>query len=62
MKHDISKPQGVRGRNSDNSLLREVLECEPSITPEKGLNTTYEWIENELAKADRIQRELAAKL
>jgi GDP-D-mannose 3',5'-epimerase len=62
MKHDLSKPQGVRGRNSDNRLLREVLQWEPSITLETGLDTTYAWIESELAKAGRTQREVAAQL
>jgi nucleoside-diphosphate-sugar epimerase len=62
MKHDLSKPQGVRGRNSDNRLLREVLQWEPSITLETGLDTTYAWIERELAKAGRTQKEVAAQL
>lgn len=47
-RHDKSKPQGVRGRNSDNTRLREVLGWEPSTTLEKGLGITYRWIENEL--------------
>ncbi len=42
--HDLSKPQGVRGRNSDNTKLREVLKWEPSISLEEGLKRTYEWI------------------
>ena len=62
VKHDLSKPQGVRGRNSDNRLLREVLQWEPSVTLETGLDTTYAWIESELAKAGRTQREVAAQL
>jgi len=62
MKHDLSKPQGVRGRNSDNMLLRQVLRWEPSIPLEKGLDITYAWIEGELAKAGRTQREVAAQL
>src|SRR5579864_3371773 len=36
-RHDLSKPQGVRGRNSDNTLLNRVLGWEPSIALEKGL-------------------------
>ena len=52
--HDLSKPQGVRGRNSDNTLLRRVLGWEPSIMLEQGLAVTYRWIEGELAKAGRI--------
>ena len=43
-KHDLSKPQGVRGRNSDNTLIRKVLGWEPSITLEEGLVHTYKWI------------------
>lgn len=41
----IDGPQGVRGRNSDNSKLREVLGWEPEISLETGLTNTYNWIE-----------------
>jgi nucleoside-diphosphate-sugar epimerase len=61
-KHDLSKPQGVRGRNSDNRRLREVLGWEPSISLEEGLTMTYSWIEGELAKAGRIPRQVAARV
>jgi len=40
----IDGPEGVRGRNSDNSRLREVLGWEPTIPLEVGLETTYGWI------------------
>lgn len=54
--HDLTKPQGVRGRNSDNSKLREVLNWEPKISIREGLaKDTYKWIESELIKAGRIQ-------
>jgi nucleoside-diphosphate-sugar epimerase len=52
-KHDLSKPQGVRGRNSDNTLLHRTLGWEPSIRLEQGLPDTYRWIEAELHKAAR---------
>jgi nucleoside-diphosphate-sugar epimerase len=52
--HDTSKPQGVRGRNSDNTKLREVLGWEPPTSLEDGMRETYRWIESELAKAGRI--------
>ncbi len=52
-KHDLSKPQGVRGRNSDNSKLREVLKWEPTISLEKGLEETYQWIWDDLKKNGR---------
>jgi nucleoside-diphosphate-sugar epimerase len=52
-KHDLSKPQGVRGRNSDNTRLSDVLGWAPGIALETGLDITYKWIEGELAKAGR---------
>ena len=42
----IDGPQGVRGRNSDNNLLRKVLGWEPAVTLEEGLEVTYRWIED----------------
>ena len=47
-RHDVSKPQGVRGRNSDNSQLREILGWEPAPALENGLRPTYEWIETQV--------------
>ena len=49
IKH-ISGPMGVRGRNSDNTRLREVLKWEPQLTLEQGLERTYPWIEEQVAK------------
>lgn len=45
IKTHISGPLGVRGRNSDNTRLREVLHWEPQISLEQGLTQTYAWIE-----------------
>jgi nucleoside-diphosphate-sugar epimerase len=45
----VDGPQGVRGRNSDNTRLREVLRWEPERTLEEGLTETYRWIEKQLA-------------
>jgi len=50
----IPGPEGVRGRNSDNELIRKVLGWEPSIKLADGLARTYKWIQGE------IQKELAA--
>jgi len=47
-KKHIPGPQGVRGRNSDNSRLREVLKWEPAISLEQGLTHTYNWIEKQV--------------
>jgi nucleoside-diphosphate-sugar epimerase len=48
VKKHVSGPQGVRGRNSDNTLLRETLGWEPQITLEEGLSETYTWIEQQV--------------
>jgi GDP-D-mannose 3', 5'-epimerase len=53
-RYDLSKPQGVRGRNSDNSRLRQVLGWEPQIMLREGLAPTYHWIESELRAAGRV--------
>jgi GDP-D-mannose 3', 5'-epimerase len=45
VKKHVPGPQGVRGRNSDNTRLREVLDWEPRISLEEGIARTYEWIE-----------------
>ena len=52
----VPGPQGVRGRNSDNTLLREVLGWEPEVSLEDGLARTYEWIEGQV----RAQLEVGA--
>ena len=50
-RHDLTKPQGVRGRNSDNKLLKEVLGWQPETTIREGIKPTYEWIAGQIAKA-----------
>ena len=47
-KKHIDGPMGVRGRNSDNTKLREVLGWEPQISLEEGLRETYRWIEKQV--------------
>jgi GDP-D-mannose 3', 5'-epimerase len=51
-RHNLTAPQGVRGRNSDNTRLRQVLGWEPQVTLEDGLRRTYEWIEARVTAAD----------
>ncbi len=55
-RHDLSRPQGVRGRNSDNTRLRQVLGWVPQISLERGLELTYRWIHDRLAAEGRIAR------
>ena len=50
-KRHVTGPQGVRGRNSDNTRLRQVLGWEPRISLEVGLEGTYRWIEGQLKSA-----------
>jgi GDP-D-mannose 3',5'-epimerase len=44
----VDGPQGVRGRNSDNTRLRDVLGWEPRVTLAEGLRPTYRWIEQQV--------------
>jgi nucleoside-diphosphate-sugar epimerase len=57
--HDTSRPQGVRGRNSDNSRLRHVLGWEPKITLGHGCVPTYRWICQSLAAAADASKQAA---
>lgn len=54
-KKHVPGPQGVRGRNSDNTLLREVLDWEPEISLEDGIAETYAWIEQQVAAKLEMQ-------
>ena len=48
--YQLDAPQGVRGRNSDNTMFREIYGWEPSITLRDGLEKTYGWIHDILAQ------------
>jgi GDP-D-mannose 3', 5'-epimerase len=58
--HNLSGPQGVRGRNSDNTRLNRVLGWEPSIKLAQGLRTTYAWIAERTASSPRPTVAIAA--
>jgi GDP-D-mannose 3',5'-epimerase len=47
--HDLTAPQGVRGRNSDNTLIQQLMGWEPSISLKDGLTATYSWVEQQVA-------------
>jgi len=47
----VDGPQGVRGRNSDNTRLRKVLGWEPGVDLEEGLVPTYRWIEEQVRRS-----------
>jgi nucleoside-diphosphate-sugar epimerase len=47
-KYDLKAPKGVRGRNSDNTLIKKYLNWEPSIPLKVGLKKTYDWINEQM--------------
>ncbi len=51
--HNLDAPQGVRGRNSDNSLILEKLNWEPEVDLKTGLAKTYSWIEEQIEREAR---------
>ena len=48
--YQLDKPKGVRGRSSNNDLIRKLLNWEPKFTLKQGLLSTYNWIEEEIKK------------
>ncbi|MHA1395369.1 MAG: NAD-dependent epimerase/dehydratase family protein [Promethearchaeota archaeon] len=52
IKH-IPGPEGVRGRNSDNKLIKKKLNWEPSFPLRRGLEITYKWIENQIINSKK---------
>lgn len=59
VKKHVPGPQGVRGRNSDNTLLQSVLKWEPEISLEEGLARTYSWIEEQVRVQLSIEQKVA---
>jgi nucleoside-diphosphate-sugar epimerase len=54
-KGHVAGPQGVRGRNSNNDRLRQVLRWEPQVSLEEGIERTYRWIEAQVAESLRAE-------
>ena len=52
--HDTTKPQGVRGRNSDNTMIRNLLNWEPSTPLSEGLVHTYNWIKAQVGDEEAV--------
>ena len=52
-RHDLSAPQGVRGRNSDNTLIQKELGWEPSTSLREGLERTYAWVYEQAERAQK---------
>ena len=49
-RYNLGAPQGVRGRNSDNTMIRDRLGWEPSTTLESGMAATYAWIHEQMSR------------
>ncbi|HWB67972.1 MAG TPA: NAD-dependent epimerase/dehydratase family protein [Mycobacteriales bacterium] len=54
--YKLDAPQGVRGRNSDNTLVKERYGWEPSIPLAEGLRRTYEWVYTQVAETSSWER------
>ena len=50
VRYDMTKPQGVRGRNADITMAKKQLHWQPKIPLEKGLERTYQWIEKQVQR------------
>ena len=57
-KYLLNKPKGVRGRSSDNSLIKKILKWEPNIKLKIGLKHTYDWVYQELSKKNKVNKYL----
>jgi nucleoside-diphosphate-sugar epimerase len=48
--YDLDAPKGVRGRNSDNTLIKQYLAWAPSFPLKDGMKKTYDWIKEQMIK------------
>jgi GDP-D-mannose 3', 5'-epimerase len=55
-KYDLDAPKGVRGRNSENTLIRKYLGWEPSIPLREGMKKTYDWINLQLRDENKTKK------
>jgi GDP-D-mannose 3',5'-epimerase len=46
--YDLESPQGVRGRNADLTLVKKILNWQPEVSLEEGLEKTYNWIKSQM--------------
>ncbi|HQB36482.1 MAG TPA: NAD-dependent epimerase/dehydratase family protein [Bacteroidales bacterium] len=55
-KYDLDAPKGVRGRNSDNTLIKKYLGWEPSIPLNTGMKKTYDWIKDQMTGSQESKK------
>ena len=51
--YKLDAPKGVRGRNSDNTMIKKLMNWAPSIRLEDGMDKTYKWIHDEMTSGRR---------
>jgi nucleoside-diphosphate-sugar epimerase len=54
--YDLKAPKGVRGRNSENTLIKKYLSWEPSIHLRNGMKKTYDWISEQVVNETRSKK------
>jgi len=57
--YDLNAPKGVRGRNSENTLIKKYLGWEPSISLRKGMKKTYNWINEQILNESKSKKEIS---
>ena len=57
-KYDLKAPKGVRGRNSENTLIKHYLNWEPSIPLRKGMKKTYDWIKEQVLNDLKVKNQV----
>src|SRR5579872_2389055 len=58
--YNLGAPKGVRGRSSDNTLIKKVFNWEPSISLHDGLEKTYRWVYDQIVAGNRLAETLRA--
>jgi GDP-D-mannose 3', 5'-epimerase len=58
-KYDLNAPKGVRGRNSENNLIRKYLNWEPSIPLRKGMKKTFDWIKEQILEEPENKKKVS---
>ena len=57
--YDLDAPKGVRGRNSENTLIKKYLGWEPSISLRTGMKKTYDWINEQILNESKSKKEIS---
>jgi nucleoside-diphosphate-sugar epimerase len=58
-RYNLGAPKGVRGRCSDNTLIKERIGWAPSISLRTGMEKTYSWIYDEMRRPESARRQYA---